>query len=382
MMSIDENAVMVLGGDGFCGWPVALDLSNRGYAVTIVDDLSRRVIDNALKTKPLFPIATIQERCAAWKAVSGREIKFHNINLARDYRMLRDRLAAIRPKAIVHLAEQRSAPYSTMHSAAREYTVSNNIGTTHSILIALVELGLDSHLVHLGSIGVFGYATAGIELPEGYVSATVRGSDGRSAEMEILYPGQPVSLYHLTKAQNQLLFQHYVATAGLRITELNQGVVWGSTTDETLRDPRLATRYDTDPTYGTVVNRFLQQAAVGSPLSIYGTGGQTRGFIHLRDVTHCVRIAVENAPKRGDRLRMFNQVTETVAIKQLARQVAAVSGAQISFVRNPRTEPEANEFEVAAIGLKDLGLAPTLFADQLANEAASVRQAIHSLEFA
>lgn len=381
-MAVNDGSIVVLGGDGFCGWPVALHLSRQGYDVTIIDNLSRREIDRTLKTSPLFPIASIEDRCKVWRKITGKVIRFRNITLGEDYTSLRDALATIRPKTIVHLAEQRSAPYSTLNSAARAYTVTNNIGTTHAVLIALVELGLDTHLVHLGSIGVFGYATAGLQLPEGYVSATVRGADGREADMEILYPGNPVSLYHLTKAQNQLLFQHYISTAGLRITELNQGVVWGSTTEETLREPRLATRYDTDRIYGTVVNRFLKQAALGEDLTIYGTGGQTRGFIHLEDVINCVRMAVEHAPSVGDRLRMFNQVTETLSIKDLAQHVARVTGANISFVENPRIEPESNEFEVAALGLKELGLAPTLFENRLSCEAEAVRSAIHSLECA
>lgn len=377
-MTFDQNAIIVLGGDGFCGWPIALNLSSQGYNVTIVDNLSRRTIDRELHTSPLFPIQTIEARCAAWKEKTGRVIEFRNFDIAHNYVALRETLAEIRPKAIVHLAEQRSAPYSTLNATTRSYTVANNIGTTHSVLIALQELSLDSHLVHLGSIGIFGYATAGITLPEGYVSATIKGADGRTADMDILYPGNPVSLYHLTKAQNQLLCQHYITTSNLRISELNQGIVWGSTTPETLQDPRLATRYDIDAVYGTVVNRFLRQAAIGDPLSIYGTGGQTRGFIHLRDVTQCVRIAVENPPRLGDRLLIFNQVTETLSVENLAKQVSRLTGAKIAYTPNPREEPESNEFDVAAMRLKDLGLAPTLFSNQLAKEAKSVFNAMFS----
>lgn len=374
-----RKSILVLGGDGFCGWPVSLSLSAHGYDVTIIDNFSRRQIDEELKTSPLIPIANLTDRIDTWAGVTGEKIGFHHLNIAEDYEALRSTLDELRPDAIVHLAEQRSAPYSTLSPAARQYTVTNNLAATHAVLIALADLKLDCHLVHLGSIGVFGYTTAGMELPEGYVPATLRGADGRTAEMEILYPGNPVSLYHTTKAQNQLLFEHYVRTEGLRITDLNQGVVWGHATAETEMHPRLATRYDTDQIYGTVVNRFLVQAASGKPLSIYGTGGQTRGFIHLRDVTQCIRLALQAPPAKGERMQMYNQLTETISIKELAEAVAAATGAKIEYWDNPRQEPESNEFMVKAIGLQKLGLAPTLFKDQLANEAAAVKQAISNL---
>lgn len=376
---MQDDHVLILGGDGFCGWPVALSLSANGYDVTIVDNLSRRRIDEELGTAPLIPIGSPAGRLNTWHSVTNKKIAFHEIDIAQDYDRFRDLLAEVRPGAVVHLAEQRSAPYSTLSPAARHYTVTNNLTATHAVLIALTELGLDSHMVHLGSIGVFGYTTADMELPEGYVPATLRGTDGREVEMEILYPGKPVSVYHMTKAQDQLLFEHYARTEGIRITDLNQGVVWGHATAETDMHPGLATRYDTDAVYGTVVNRFLKQAATGQPLSVYGSGGQTRGFIHLRDVTHCIRLALQDPPARGDRFQMFNQMTESVSIKDLAAHVAAVTGAEVENRPNPRKEPESNEFQVKAIGLQNLGLEPTLFKDQLSHEAQAVKAAIAGL---
>ena len=373
------KSIVVMGGDGFCGWPVSLSLSAQGYDVTIIDNMSRRRIDEELETAPLIPIASLPDRLDTWEKLTGKRITFHQFDIAQDYDKLSATLDAIRPSAIVHLAEQRSAPYSTLSPAARQYTVANNLVATHAVLVAMADLKLDSHLVHLGSIGVFGYTTAGMELPEGYVPATLKGADGRVAEMEILYPGKPVSLYHTTKAQNQLLFEHYVRTEGPRITDLNQGVVWGHATDETEMHPGLATRYDTDQIYGTVVNRFLVQAAMGKPLSIYGSGGQTRGFIHLRDVTHCIRLAIGTPPAAGDRMQMYNQLTETISIKDLATEVASVTGAKIEYWDNPRQEPESNEFKVKAIGLKNLGLAPTLLKDQLGKEAAAVKAAVQNM---
>ncbi|MFD2740009.1 NAD-dependent epimerase/dehydratase family protein [Sulfitobacter aestuarii] len=370
-----SKSVLVLGGDGYCGWPIALSLSEAGHDVTIIDNLSRRRIDDALGYRPLLPIASPGERCGIWKSVSDRTIGFHHIDIAQDYDRLRAVLADLQPSAIVHLAAQRSAPYSVSSPSARRYTVTNNLGVTHALLVALVDLGLDSHLIHLGSIGVLGYTTAGLELPEGKVAATIHGADGRCAEMNILYPGKPVSIYHMSKAMDQVLFEQYARDEGVRITDLNQGIVWGSSTMTTERHPELRTRLDVDSIYGTVVNRFLVQAATGQNISVYGTGGQTRGFIHLRDVIRCVELVLNSEARGSERFRLINQITETLSIRELAQKVGALTGAPIEYRENPRQEPEENEFHVAHMTLQDLGLRPTLFADQLAQEAETMRRA-------
>ncbi|THD52752.1 NAD-dependent epimerase/dehydratase family protein, partial [Phenylobacterium sp.] len=267
--------VLILGGDGFCGWPTSLHLSARGHQVAIVDNGARRRIDEELGVGSLTPIEPLEARLAAWRAVSGRTIAAHGLTVGRDFEALVGLLRRFRPDAVVHFAEQRAAPYSMKSAAHKRYTVTGNVGATHDILAAIVESGLDIHLAHLGTMGVYGYGTAGVAIPEGYLTVKVRTGDGW-AEREILYPASPGSIYHLTKTQDALAFQFYARNDGVRITDLHQGIVWGAQTQETRRDPRLINRFDYDGDYGTVLNRFLMQAAVAYPLTVHGSGGQTR----------------------------------------------------------------------------------------------------------
>ena len=289
--------VLVLGGDGFCGWPTSLYLSDQGHDITIVDNLSRRNIDIELEVDSLTPIRPIGERLRAWKEVSGREIGFVNLNLATDYDRLVAVLLDIRPDAIVHFAEQRAAPYSMRNEKTKRYTVDNNVRGTHNLLTALVTTGIDASLVHLGTMGVYGYGWSGsAPIPEGYLTVKVTTPDGE-LEREILHPANPGSVYHLTKTLDQLLFSFYAKNDALRITDLHQGIVWGTQTDQTARDERLVNRFDYDGDYGTVLNRFLMQSAIGHPLTVHGTGGQTRAFIHIRDTVRCIEIALNNPPQ-------------------------------------------------------------------------------------
>ncbi len=363
-----KNRILILGGDGFCGWPTALYFSRRGCDVIIVDNLSRRRIDEELDTKPLSAIATIDERIAAWAEISGQNIEFINLDLAQDYDALCSFLVRFKPTEIIHFGEQRSAPYSSMGSAGSRYTVNNNINATHNVLAAMLETGCSAHLVHLGTIGVYGYSDAGMKLPEGYLSISATGSDGRRVEKDILYPTDPVSIYHLTKAQDQLLFAFYATKFGMRITDLHQGVVWGTQTEETRLDPRLINRFDYDPIYGTVVNRFLLQAAAGHPLTVYGTGEQTRAYIHLQDTLRCIELAVKTPPKPGQRVRVINQVAETCSVGRLAGMVAKLTGATIRYVNNPRSEPPRNDLDVERAILNDLGQVPLTFESALRAE--------------
>uniref|UniRef100_UPI002811CE98 NAD-dependent epimerase/dehydratase family protein n=1 Tax=Phenylobacterium sp. TaxID=1871053 RepID=UPI002811CE98 len=272
--------VLILGGDGFCGWPTALHLSARGHDVAIVDNGSRRRIDEELGAGSLTPIESLETRLAAWHEVSGRTIAAHELTVGRDFDALVDLLKAFRPDGIVHFAEQRAAPYSMKSARHKRYTVDNNLNATHDVLAAIVESGLDIHLAHLGTMGVYGYGTAGVAIPEGYLTVQVESAEGWVPK-EILYPANPGSIYHLTKTQDALLFQFYAKNDGLRITDLHQGIVWGTQTAETRLDPRLINRFDYDGDYGTVLNRFLMQAAVGYPLTVHGAGGQTRAFINI-----------------------------------------------------------------------------------------------------
>jgi UDP-sulfoquinovose synthase len=366
--------VLILGGDGFCGWPTSLHLSQRGHEVTIVDNFARRNADIELEASSLTPIETLGTRLAAWRELTGREIAFHRLNVAEDYRELLDLLVDLRPDAVVHFAEQRAAPYSMKSSWHKRYTVSNNLNATNNLLAAIVESGLDVHVVHLGTMGVYGYGAAGVKIPEGYLRVKIESDDGGYVEQEILFPPNPGSIYHMTKTQDQLLFAYYNKNDQVRVTDLHQGIVWGTQTTETRLDERLINRFDYDGDYGTVLNRFLMQAAIGYPLTVHGTGGQTRAFIHLQDSVRCIELAVENPPSHGERVRIFNQMTETHRLIDLAELVSRLTGAEIDFVENPRNEAAENDLYVENRQLLDLGLVPITLERGLLSEVAEIAQ--------
>jgi len=364
--------VLVLGGDGFCGWPTTLYLSDRGHDITIIDNLSRRKIDVELEVDSLTPIRPIGERIRVWREVSGREVGFINLDLATEYDRLVAVLEDIRPDAIVHFAEQRAAPYSMRNTRAKRYTVDNNVRETHNLLTALVATGLDASLVHLGTMGVYGYGWSGTApIPEGYLTVKVPTPDGE-LEREILHPANPGSVYHLTKTLDQLLFSFYAKNDGLAITDLHQGIVWGTQTDQTSRDQRLINRFDYDGDYGTVLNRFLMQAAIGHPLTVHGTGGQTRAFIHIRDTVRCIEIAITNPPEDPARPRVLNQMTETHRLLDLAKMIADAMGAEIAYLPNPRREAEENDLIVRNDQFLALGLNPTTLSEGLLEEGKEI----------
>src|SRR5688572_21625652 len=364
--------VLVLGGDGFCGWPTSLHLSAQGYEVAIVDNLSRRKIDIELECESLTPIRPTGERLAVWEELTGNRIDFHNINVAKNYRQLLDLLLEWQPDAVIHFAEQRAAPYSMKSSYHKRYTVDNNLNATNNLLAAITESGLDTHVVHLGTMGVYGYGTAGMRIPEGYLTVKVETEGGEIVEQEILYPPNPGSIYHMTKTQDQLLFAYYNKNDLTRVTDLHQGIVWGTQTAETRLDERLINRFDYDGDYGTVLNRFLMQAAVGYPLTVHGTGGQTRAFIHIQDTVRCIQLALENPPDRGERVRIFNQMTEVHRVIDLAEMVARLTGAEIDLVGNPRKEADENELVVANDQFRDLGLKPITLRQGLLDEVTDI----------
>jgi UDP-sulfoquinovose synthase len=366
--------VLILGGDGFCGWPTALHLSARGAEIGIIDNLSRREIDQELGVQSLTPIASLTERRAAWREVSGQSIEHFGLTLGRDYDELVALLADWLPDAIVHFAEQRAAPYSMKSSKNKRYTVSNNVCATHDVLAAVVESGRDIHLAHLGTMGVYGYGTAGGPIPEGYLRIKVETDNGW-VEREVLHPVAPGSIYHMTKTQDQLLFQFYAKNDALRITDLHQGVVWGCQTAETRADARLINRFDYDGDYGTVLNRFLIQAAVGHPLTVHGSGGQTRAFINIQDTVRCIALALANPPARGDRVAIFNQMTETWRVRDLAGMVARLTGAPVEFVANPRNEAKENELSARNDTLIKLGLEPITLETGLMNDIVEIARA-------
>ncbi|MDA8392327.1 MAG: NAD-dependent epimerase/dehydratase family protein [Actinomycetota bacterium] len=366
--------VLVLGGDGFCGWPTSLHLSERGHEVVIVDNLSRRNIDNELEVSSLTPISSMSTRLAAWKEVTGRDIKWVRLDVAKDYEKLLALLREFEPDAVVHFAEQRAAPYSMKSSWHKCYTVNNNLGATNNLLAAVVETGQDIHVVHLGTMGVYGYGTAGMKIPEGYLRIQVETEDGKTIEKEILYPADPGSIYHLTKTQDQLLFAYYNKNDKVRITDLHQGIVWGTQVEQTARDDRLINRFDYDGDYGTVLNRFLMQAAIGHPLTVHGSGGQTRAFIHIQDTVRCIELAIVSPPERGERVRILNQMTETHRVADLAKLVSGLTGAPVEHVDNPRNEAAENELWVENGKLLGLGLEPITLGEGLLREVTDIAQ--------
>ena len=364
--------ILILGGDGFCGWPTSLHLSQLGHRVTIVDNLSRRNIDNELEVQSLTPIRTPGERLAAWHELTGRTIGFERLDVANDYERLLALVRREKPDVIVHFAEQRAAPYSMKSSWHKRYTVNNNLNATNNVLAAIVESELDIHLVHLGTMGVYGYSSVGVRLPEGYLTVTMTNDDGEKVDQEILYPANPGSIYHMTKTQDQLFFVFYNKNDGVRITDLHQGIVWGTQTEETRLDERLINRFDYDGDYGTVLNRFLMQAAIGYPLTVHGSGGQTRAFIHIQDTVRCIELAVTNPPKQGERVRILNQLTETHRLKELASMIAGLTGAAIEHVPNPRREADNNDLAASNEGLLGLGLEPTTLKQGLMDEVTEI----------
>jgi UDP-sulfoquinovose synthase len=369
---VTQLKIVILGGDGFCGWPTALHLSATGQDVFIVDSLVRRNIDNELETSSLTPIQSISTRLSAWHELTGRTIEHQRFDVAENYHRLLTLINEWKPDAVVHFAEQRAAPYSMKSSYHKRYTVNNNLNATNNLLAAVVESGLDVHVVHLGTMGVYGYGAAGMSIPEGYLPIKVDGPGGQLIHREILFPPDPGSIYHLTKTQDQLLFAFYNKNDKIRTTDLHQGIVWGTQTTETKMDERLINRFDYDGDFGTVLNRFLVEAAVGHPLTVHGSGNQTRAFINIQDTVRCIELAITNPPQKGERVRIFNQMSETFRLIDLAKLISSMTGAEITHVPNPRKEADANDLKVDNRGLVGLGLEPITLEAGLLNEIGEI----------
>lgn len=350
--------VLVLGGDGYLGWPTALHLSDRGHDVGVLDNLVRRDYDEELGVDSLSPIETFEARVKAWEEVSGQRLDCYVGDLLDAdfvYQTLRD----FRPDAVVHFAEQRAAPYSMIDREHAVYTQHNNVIGNLNLLFAIAEVDPDIHLVKLGTMGEYG--TPNIDIEEGWLDIEHKGRKDR-----VLYPKKPGSFYHLSKVHDSHNIEFTCRIWGLRATDLNQGVVYGQQTEQTARDERLATRFDYDDVFGTVLNRFVIQAVLGQPLTVYGTGGQTRGVIDIRDTVECIRLAVENPAEAGE-FRVFNQMTESKSVRQIAETVAeAFPGpVQIDNLENPRVEQPEHYYNVTHTGLEELGLKPHLLSDTL-----------------
>ena len=351
----------VLGGDGYCGWATALHLSAQGHSVAIVDNYVRRLWDHELGAQTLTPIRPLPERLRVWNELSGRNIELH-VGDVTDYEFLASFVKSFAPEAIVHFAEQRSAPFSMIDRKHAVSTQVNNVVGTLNLLFAIKELSPDCHLVKLGTMGEYG--TPNIDIEEGYIEVEHNG------RKDVLpFPKQPGSFYHLSKVHDSHNMMFACRIWKLRATDLNQGVVYGTVTDEVAQDEALINRFDYDEVFGTVLNRFCVQAAVGHPLTVYGKGGQTRGFLDIRDTVKCVELACLNPAAAGE-CRVYNQFTEQFSVLQLAQLVQTAGkkfglSVEIEQMPDPRVEAEQHYYNAKHSKLLDLGLQPHLLSDSL-----------------
>src|ERR671910_3397098 len=354
--------ILVLGGDGYLGWPTAMRFSEGGHEVHVVDNYLRRRAHEEVGTDTLVPIlGSLPERAAAWKEVSGNEI-----GVTEGARVDGDLSAALfrdlRPEAIVHYGEMPSAPYSMRDRDHAVFTQQNNIVNTLNVLWAMREFAPDSHLVKLGTMGEYG--TPNIDIEEGYLEVEHKGRTDT-----LPFPKLPGSFYHLSKVHDSHNIHFACRIWGTRATDLNQGVVYGTVTPQAERDPRLINRFDYEEVFGTVLNRFCIQAAIDHPLTVYGNGSQTRGYLDIRDTVRCIELAVENPAERGE-MRVFNQFTEEFSVGQLAEMVVESASklgisARIENIENPRVEKYDHYYNATHTGLLDLGLEPHYLGDSL-----------------
>jgi UDP-sulfoquinovose synthase len=362
--------VLILGGDGYLGWPTALRFSARGHEVSVVDNFSRRRWHREHGSDSLTPIRELDERIEAWRELTGESIRSY-VGAVEDGDFLDEVVAETRPEAVVHYGEQASAPYSMMSRERAVETQHTNVIGTLNLLFSLRDHVPDCHLVKLGTMGEYG--TPNIDIEEGFIEIEHKGRADT-----LPFPKLPGSLYHCSKVHDSTNLHFACRIWGLRATDLNQGVVYGVETEETARDERLVTRFDYDELFGTVLNRFCVQAVIGHPLTVYGSGGQTRGFLNIRDTLRCVELAVENPADRGE-FRVFNQFTEQFSVGQLAELVKEAAehlgySVEVQQVENPRVELEHHYYNATHTKLLDLGLDPTLLGEEL------VESILHAIE--
>jgi UDP-sulfoquinovose synthase len=362
--------ILILGGDGYLGWPTALRFSARGHEVSVVDNFSRRRWVGDRGSDSLTPIASLEQRIAAWEEVSGKTIASH-LGAVEDGDFLDQVVADVRPEAVVHYGQQASAPYSMISRRHAVETQHANVIGNLNLLFAMRDHVPDAHLVKLGTMGEYGQPN--IDIEEGYIEIEHKGRTD-----SLPFPKLPGSLYHCSKVHDSTNIHFACRTWGLRATDLNQGVVYGIETEETAGDERLITRFDYDEVFGTVLNRFCLQAVIGHPLTVYGAGHQTRGFLNIRDTLACVELAVVNPADRGD-FRVFNQFTEQFSVGELAELVKGAAEhlgytVEIAHLENPRVEKEEHYYNAVHTKLLDLGLEPTLLGEEL------VESMIHTIE--
>jgi len=356
-----STKILILGGDGYLGWPTAMHLSRRDFEVCAVDNYLRRTIAQQTCSEPLIPNPNLQERARIFQEITGKKIQVQ-IGDCPNYRFMRDLVASFEPDAVVHYAEQPSAPYSMVGYEEAALTLKNNLEATFNLIWAVKESAPACHIVKLGTMGEYG--TPNIDIEEGWLDVEYKGRS-----QKFLYPRQAGSLYHTTKVLDTDLLWFYVRMANLSVTDLMQGPVYGLSTDESELDSRLLPNYHYDDIFGTVVNRFLVQAVAGVPLTVYGRGGQTRGYLNLRDTLQCITLACENPPGRGE-LRIMNQFTETFSVNELASRVCRVAQARglnprIQTLENPRKEAEEHYYNPTHSSLLELGLQPHFMTDEV-----------------
>ncbi len=352
--------IIVAGGDGFCGWPTALYLSKQGHEVTIIDNMVRRKWDDELRSNSLTPILSLEERVRLWEEKSGKHIATYDCDLMH-YDFLKEIFKQVQPEAFVHFAEQRSAPYSMIDREHAVFTQTNNVVGNLNVLYAIKEVTPDCHLIKLGTMGEYGQPN--IDIEEGYIKIEHKGR-----EDVLPFPKQPGSFYHLSKVHDSHNIQFACKIWGIRATDLNQGIVYGLHTDEDELDEGLINRLDYDGVFGTALNRFIIQAAIGHNLTVYGSGKQTRAFLNIKDTIRCVEIAAENPADKGE-FRVFNQFTEEFSVLELAEKVQRVAEAKglnvnIDHLENPRVEKEDHYYHAVNTSLIDLGLEPSLLTDE------------------
>lgn len=353
--------ILVLGGDGYLGWPQAMYLSQQGHEVHVVDNLVRRHFDLGHGIDSLLPIGSLHRRAIRWEEITGRAIGVHVTDIT-DYAALSQIFADFRPEAVVHFGEQRSAPFSMIDRKHAVFTQTNNVVGTLNVLYCLAEYTPEAHLVKLGTMGEYG--TPNIDIEEGFLEVTHKG------RTDVLpFPKQPGSFYHLSKVHDSHNIMFCCRVWGIRATDLNQGIVYGTVTAQTVLDPELATRYDYDHIYGTALNRFCVQAVLGQAISVYGRGGQTRGYIDIRDTMRCIELAILNPPAAGE-YRVFNQITEQFTITEIADKVAQVARerglpAKVDQLPNPRVEAEEHYYKAVHTRLEELGLRPHLLGEDV-----------------
>lgn len=356
--------VLILGGDGYLGWPTAMYFSAKGHEVAILDNYLRRNCARETNMETLYATPNMHERANIWKEHTGKDIEVYVGDL-NDWSYTSSVFAEFKPDTIVHYAEQPSAPYSMLNTEAARLTLNNNIGATGNVIFAMNEHCPDAHLIKLGTMGEYG--TPNIDIEEGWLDIEHNGRSGK-----FLFPRQAGSLYHTTKVMDTDLLWFYVRTWGLRVTDLMQGPVYGIFTDENQVDERLLPCFAYDEIFGTVLNRFMVQAVAGYPLTVYGKGGQTRGYLNLKDTLQCIYLAAQNPVEKGD-LRIFNQFTETFSVNQLADKVKTVGdqmglNVEVKSIENPRKEMEEHYYNPKHTGLLDLGLEPNYLTDDVVAE--------------